>query len=91
MSKRVSAAAAKARLAEVLRDVERDGPVIITRYGRDVAAIVTAEQLGEYERLRAAEPKEGLQRLVGLWTDGDELIHHLPTRSWARELPDLEG
>jgi prevent-host-death family protein len=49
--KTVSIAEAKNRLTELLREVERGVPVVISRRGRSVAVLIGE---GEYERLRSA-------------------------------------
>ncbi len=77
MRKTLTAAEAKTHFAESLRLAEAGDVVEITRYGKPVAAIVGARTLELLERLLAAKPAEGLQSLVGLWDDGDELADEL--------------
>lgn len=73
MSKEVSAAEAKARLGEYLRLAEAGELVAITRYGRSVAGLVSAEDLVRLERLRSTGPEHGLAGLVGRWDDSEEM------------------
>ena len=63
----VSAAKAKAEFAECIRKAESGDPVVITRHGKAVVALVPAERLRQLERLRSAGPKAGLAGLVGGW------------------------
>ena len=51
----VQATVAKARLAELLRDVERGESITITRNGRKVAALVPIEDEEREQRRRAVE------------------------------------
>ena len=73
----VTAAEAKAHLAEYLRAAESGAQVVITRYGKPVAALVGASELEQLARLRAASPSSGLASLIGRWQDGDELADQL--------------
>ena len=61
-TRRVGVADAKARLSEVLRDVERE-PVVIHNRGRDVAVVIG---VAAYERLSAAQAgaESGMSKLV---------------------------
>jgi prevent-host-death family protein len=63
----------KARFSEFLRAAEHGEPVLITRHGRVVAALVGAEELRQLERLRAAGPEGGLASVAGGWEGSDEL------------------
>lgn len=73
----ITAAEAKARLADSLRVVERGEVVVITRYGKPVAALVSADELQQLERLRARSPQDGLAKLAGRWADSEELVGQL--------------
>lgn len=73
ITKTMSAAEAKTHFGDCLSSAETGTPVIITRYGKVVAAIVSADVLQQLERLRHAGPDAGLGGLVGLFDDGDEL------------------
>jgi antitoxin (DNA-binding transcriptional repressor) of toxin-antitoxin stability system len=48
--------------------------VVITRHGKPVAALVSAEQVQQLERLRAAGPEAGLAGLAGGWRGSAELV-----------------
>ncbi len=74
MSRRISAAQAKARFADCLRSAERGDSVLITRHGRAVAALVPAVELEQLERLRAAGPEKGLAGIAGGWKGSEELV-----------------
>jgi prevent-host-death family protein len=84
MARNVPLAEAKAKLSECIRDAERGEPVVITRYGRPVAAIVGAEELSRLERLRAAGPTAGLAGLAGGWEGSEDLADILDARSRDR-------
>jgi prevent-host-death family protein len=81
----ISAARAKAELAECIRRAEAGEPVVITRHGKPVAALVPADRLQQIERLRAAGPDAGLAGLAGGWTGSEELVEHL--REFRRSPP----
>ena len=74
MTKTMSAAEAKTHFGACLHDAESGTSVLITRYGKVVAAIVSADELDQLERLRLAGPDAGLGGLVGLFDDGEELV-----------------
>jgi len=67
----------KAKLSDYIREAEHGEPVIITRHGRPVAALVGATELAALERLRAAGPEAGLASVAGGWEGSDELIRSL--------------
>jgi prevent-host-death family protein len=92
MPKTVSIAEAKARFSAVLRSAEGGRPVVITRHGKAVAAVVAADDLEQIERLRAAGPEGGLASLAGGWNDSEELIEliHARGRHGSREIVDLD-
>jgi prevent-host-death family protein len=70
----VSAAKAKAEFAECIRKAEAGDPVVITRHGKAVAALVSADRFQQLERLRSAGPAAGLSGLVGGWRGSEELV-----------------
>ena len=72
--KALSVAEAKATLSDAIRDVEAGTPVIITRHGKPVAALVPAEDLSTLQRLRSAGPEQGLASIAGGWKDSDDLV-----------------
>jgi prevent-host-death family protein len=93
MSKKsLSVAEVKATLSEQIREVETGEPIIITRHGKAVAALVRAEDLKQLERLRAAGPDTGLASLAGGWEDADDLLHVLDSslRMGQREVANLD-
>ena len=94
MSITINAAAAKASFAECLRSVEQGEAVLVTRYGKPVAAIVAPEEWERLERLRASGPQAGLARLIGTFEDADEFVEALSAleaeRTAPRPLPELE-
>lgn len=78
MPRTMTAAEAKAKLADCLRSVERGEPIIITRYGRPVAALIGVEDLarlrsarvGAHEHRQPGAPFDnGLGEFAGTWTD----------------------
>ena len=81
MSKYRSVADVKAKLSEYIRAAEHGDPVIITRHGQAVAALVGSEELQTLERLRSAGPAGGLASVAGGWEDSDDLIRILKTSS----------
>ena len=74
-----SVAEVKATLSEQIRAVEKGEPIVITRHGKAVAALVRPEDLETLERLRAAGPPGGLASLAGGWEDSEDLIRILET------------
>lgn len=82
----------KAKLSKYIRAAEHGDPVIITRHGRAVAALVGSEELQLLERLRAAGPEGGLASVAGGWEDSDDLSRILNTsaRVGSRNGPVLD-
>jgi prevent-host-death family protein len=70
----VSLAQTKSRLAEWIRAAESGETVLITRHGKPVAALVSADDLALLRRVRAASAGQGLAALAGGWADSDELV-----------------
>ena len=91
MATTVSAAKAKAEFAACMRKAEAGDPVVITRHGKAVVALVRADRLEQLERLRAAGPAAGLAGLAGGWRGSEELVRILAgsRRSKARSVPRL--
>ncbi len=91
MATTVSAAKAKAQFAECMRKAEAGDPVVITRHGKAVVALVRADRLQQLERLRSAGPASGLASLAGGWRGSAELVRLLAgaRRSKARRVPRL--
>ena len=80
MAKQVTITQARDQLSAHVRSAEHGTPVVITRRGRPVAAIVAADDFERLERLRAAGPQAGLAGLAGGWERTDELVDELATR-----------
>jgi len=92
MSKNVSIAEAKAHLSVCIRQVEQGDPILITRHGKPVAALVPAAAMEHLERLRKAGPQAGLASLAGGWEGAEELVRPMAhsTRMPPREVASLE-
>jgi prevent-host-death family protein len=90
MEKNISVAEAKAAFSECIRKVEAGFPVIITRHGKPVAALVPPNDLEHLERLRKAGPEKGLACIAGGWEDSEELVRILEksSRQGQRNVPD---
>jgi prevent-host-death family protein len=88
----LSLAEAKATLSEQIREVERGRPVLITRHGKTVAALVSPADLEQLERLRAAGPEGGLASIAGGWEGSEDLVRILETspRVGDREVSGLD-
>jgi prevent-host-death family protein len=86
-----SVAEAKAKFAECLRDAEEGRPVVISRHGKPVAAVVSVSDLEQVTRLRAASPETGLAGLAGGWKGSEELADGLQRvrRTAGRRAPKL--
>jgi prevent-host-death family protein len=86
-----TAADAKAHFSECLRQAEQ-GPVVLTRHGKRVAALVSIEILEQLERLRAAGPREGLVSVAGGWEGSEEVAERATEygRSPGRVTVDLD-
>lgn len=91
MATTVSAATAKAQFAECMRKAEAGDPVVITRHGKAVVALVRADRLEQLERLRSAGPQAGLAGLAGGWRGSLELVRVVEAsrRSKPRRGPRL--
>lgn len=89
----VPASEAKERFAEYVHAAEVGESVLITRYGKPVAALVSAQALESLERLEAASSGGGLAGLAGLWSDTEELTTELDrtvaSRGNPRPVPEL--
>jgi prevent-host-death family protein len=75
-TKTLSVAHAKAELSQCIRWAEDGEPVVITRHGKPVAALVRVEELEHLQRLRAAGPESGLLSLAPGW-EGSEALADL--------------
>lgn len=88
----LSVAEVKATLSEQIRSVEHGQPVVITRHGKAVAALVPAGDLEALRRLRARGPEGGLASIAGGWDDSEELVSLLEhsERIGRRPTPSLD-
>ena len=76
MARKLSVAQAKSQLAACLRKAENGEPVIITRHGKAVAALVGMERAALLER-RDRRSGAGLAGLVGGWKGSEDLVRTL--------------
>jgi len=92
MSSTISLAEAKAGLSACIRSAKSGDPVIITRHGKPVAALVRVEELEQLQRLRKVGPEGGLANLAGGWEDSEELVEFLEgsRRRGQRSTPPLD-
>ncbi len=92
MNKHISVAEAKTKFSDCIRQVETGHPVLITRHGKPVAALVRPDDLEHIERLRKAGPESGLASLAGGWENAEELVAIIDEspRRGQRKIPDLE-
>ena len=92
MSKNRSVSEVKAKLSEYIREAQRGDPVVITRHGHAIAALVGSDELETLERLRSAGPEGGLASVAGGWEDSDDLERILETspRVGSRDGPSLD-
>lgn len=84
-------AVARDQLSAPVRSAEHGTPVVITRRGRAVAAIVAVDEFARLERLRATGPQADLAGLAGGWDGADDLVRELDAlrRGPRRGDPDL--
>ena len=76
MTRRLSAAQAKSRLADCLRKAERGESVIITRNGKPVAALVAVNRV-KLPKPKNARTGAGLAGLAGGWKGSEDLVKSL--------------
>ena len=83
---------AKAQFSQCLREAEAGQPIVLTRHGRPVAALVPMELYEQLERLRAAGPEAGLVSLAGGWEGSEEVAERALEygRSKGRRVPDFD-
>lgn len=91
-TERRSLAEAKAHFAECLRQAAGGDPIVLTRHGKDVAALVSIDLFEKLERLRSAGPEAGLASLAGGWRGSQEVAEKALEygRSAGRETPELD-
>ena len=76
MARRVSAVQAKTQLADCLRKAEAGEPVIITRHGKPVAALVAVDRVA-FARPGDTPAGAGLAALAGGWKGSDGFVKAL--------------
>lgn len=76
MARKLSAAQAKSQLADCLRKAESGEPVIITRHGKPVAALVGVDRVA-LPRRSGARAGGGLADLAGGWKGSEDLVKAL--------------
>ena len=74
--RRLSTAQAKSRLADCLREAEHGEPVIITRNGNPVAALVAVDQVAP-QKPKTGRTGTGLAGLAGGWKGSENLVRAL--------------
>ncbi len=91
MKRSLSVAEAKAHFSECIQTAIEDGYILITRYGKPVAAVVRVEDLEHLERLRAVGSSGGLASLAGGWEGSEDLVTELEVmvRSQPRNSSEL--
>ena len=91
-NKHVSVAEVKATLSEQIREAEHGRTVLITRRGRPVAALVSADELQRLRRLQSAGPEGGLASIAGGWKGSEELADLVDAspRRRKRATPQLD-
>jgi len=62
----MTVAEAKAHFSECVRSATEGEEVVITRYGRPVAAVVSVDELDRLRRLRSGKSRGGLAALAEL-------------------------
>jgi prevent-host-death family protein len=76
MARKLSAVQAKSQLADCLRKAESGEPVIITRHGKPVAALVSVDRVALPKR-KATRAGAGLAGLAGGWKGSEDLVKTL--------------
>ncbi|MGH2415916.1 MAG: type II toxin-antitoxin system Phd/YefM family antitoxin, partial [Microcystaceae cyanobacterium] len=77
MAKTFSTAEVKAHFSESIDIALEEGYVIITRYGKPIAALVSYEDLAQLQRLRSANQTGGLAHLAEDWEDSENFAQEL--------------
>lgn len=77
INKALSVAEAKAHFSECIENAVNEGYVLITRYGKPIAAIVDLQDLEQLMRLRSARETGTLANLGSDWEDADEFAQIL--------------
>lgn len=82
MGKTRSVADAKSHFADCIASAEAGEPVVITRHGKPVAAIVRVEDLAKITSFGEDSPESGLAGIMGTWDDEgivevlDDIVAH---------------
>jgi len=76
MARKLSTAQAKSQLADCLRKAENGEPLIITRHGKPVAALVGIDRIA-LPKLTGARAAGGLAELAGGWKGSNALVRTL--------------
>ncbi len=88
MSKAMTIAEAKAHFSQCVKSAEGGETVVITRYGRAAAAVVSAKYLAELEASgRKGPAHRGLAALVGRFPDGAEFAAEVERTARERTAP----
>ena len=94
MNRTLSVAEAKAHFSECLKEAEDGEPVMITRHGKLVAGIVSAEDVERIRQLRALGPEGGLASIVGSFADVPdfpEQLDQIVRSRGSRATPDFDA
>jgi len=83
----LAVAEAKASFGDSLRRVEHGGSVVITRHGKQVAALVPVADYEALARLKAAGPRAGLASLAGGWSGSDDFVDAVRSTRRTRPRP----
>jgi prevent-host-death family protein len=91
VSKKATVAEVKSHFAEWVRAAEAGETVVITRHGKAVVALVSAAEVEQLARLKAAGPEKGLASLAGGWEGSEELVERINEirRTKPRSTPRL--
>lgn len=87
MTKKIAVSEAKENLPRYLREIRTGESVLITRYGRPVAALVSLESLARLEESSEEAPEKGLAGLAQRWSDGDQLADDMARLTRRRTAP----
>jgi len=91
MTRQLSAAQAKSRLADCLRKAEHGESVIITRNGKPVAALVAVDRV-TLPKPKPGRTSAGLAGLAGGWKGSEDIVKSLekPRRTRPRRSIPLD-
>lgn len=80
MARSLTIADAKAHFSDAVKRAENGEAVVLTRYGRAVAALISVEELNRLKRAGGA----GLAGLAGGWTGSEKLAKEVEAVQGAR-------